>query len=117
LSITAPGNSAADQISTYFLSTGGQGQHMPPFQPEPDVDAAIQKMRQEFDNAKVIGLIQDFQRDMAKRMRNIWQAGYTPSLTVAWPWVGNYGAYRTFNSVANGSEVLTRYWFDESKKT
>jgi peptide/nickel transport system substrate-binding protein len=117
LSVTAPSNGPAEQISTYFLSTGGQGQHMPAFQTEPDVDAAIQKMRQEFDNTKVIQLVHDFQRDMAKRMRNIWQAGSTPSLTMAWPWVGNYGAYRTFNTVATGSDLLTRYWYDETKKT
>jgi hypothetical protein len=90
---------------------------MPPFKPEPEVDTAIQRMRQEFDNSRLLPLVHDFQRDMAKRMRNIWQAGFAPTFGMAWPWVGNYGAFRSFNSLGNGSEILTRYWFDDTKKT
>lgn len=105
-----------EMISNHYHSTGGFGVHQPPFTPEPDIDAMIDSMRKEFDIQKRQAIIHEFQRIMAKRQRVLLFPGATPSLSMSWPWVGNYGVFRTYSSIGGATESLPHYWYDESKK-
>lgn len=105
-----------EMINLHYHSEGGFGQHQVPFTPEPDVDKMIDDMRSEFDSAKRLQMMQDFQRTMAKRQRMIWHAGVAPALRLSWPWLGNYSAYTTYNDTAAGTEAYVHYWYDASLK-
>jgi peptide/nickel transport system substrate-binding protein len=104
-----------EMISNHYHSTGGFGIHQPPFTPEPDIDAMIDSMRKEFDLTKRLALVHEFQRVMAKRQRVLLFAGATPGLSMSWPWVGNYGVYRSYAGIGAGTESLVHYWYDESR--
>jgi ABC-type transport system substrate-binding protein len=105
-------------IRGYYHSQGAFGVDAPPFSAEPDVDKLISDMKLEFDAKKLIEMQKEFQRFMAKRMRMILDPGNVPSLSLTWPWVGNAGVYRPYDSWAGqGTEHTPYLWHDASKKS
>jgi peptide/nickel transport system substrate-binding protein len=105
-----------EMINLHYHTEGGFGQHQVAFAPEADVDKMIDDMRREFDAAKRVQLIHDFQRTMAKRVRMVWHAGVATSLRLSWPWLGNYSAFTTYNETAAGTEAFPNYWYDASQR-
>jgi peptide/nickel transport system substrate-binding protein len=105
-----------EMVSLHYHSEGGFGQHQVAFQHEPDVDKMVNDMRSEFDSAKRIQLLQEFQRTMSKRMRMIWHAGVAPTLRLSWPWLANYSAFTTYNETAAGTEAFPHWWYDASQR-
>jgi ABC-type transport system substrate-binding protein len=76
----------------------------------------IKKARMEPDGKKRVEILKSqVQNEMAIAMPAANQPGVAPYLTIAQPWVGNWG---TFSSVGNvdPQELYTNYWFDASKK-
>jgi ABC-type transport system substrate-binding protein len=110
--------SPQEMLRSYYHSQGAFAIDAPAFSAEADVDDMLTAMKLEFDNKKLTEMMKDFQRFMAKRMRMVLDPGDAGSLAVSWPWVGNQGIYRRYDSYAGlGAEETPYLWYDASKKT
>ena len=87
-------------------------------QPIPKVQQIMEKHRQEFDENKRIELVRELQREMSVQMPFLPRFGVGQDYTLAWPFLGNYQVFDTYNAGGNANqEVLTQLWYDKSKDT
>jgi len=79
---------------------------------DPAVDSMIEKARLERDPEKRKSLVQDLQRDLAKKLYGLINPGTANKFAVAWPSLRNYQVYRQV-----GQSAWTHYsvWIDETK--
>ncbi len=83
---------------------------------DPEVDAAIEKFRSEFDHNKQIDQIQEYQKLMAKKAYRIPLSPFgSQNFTLTWPVIGNYGVYRTAAGGPTAAETEIHWWQDATK--
>jgi ABC-type transport system substrate-binding protein len=80
-------------------------------------DKLIEQQRQELDPTKRTQLIRDWQKHVATTMPMIPYPGQAETFSLFWPWIGNYGVYRAWDSEAGRETSETTLWFDKSKYT
>ncbi len=80
-------------------------------------DKMIEQQRQELDAAKRTQIIKDWQKYTATTMPMLPYPGQAETFSLFWPWVGNYGVYRAWDSEAGRERTETKLWFDKSKYT
>jgi peptide/nickel transport system substrate-binding protein len=88
-----------------------------PGQGDPEVNAAIEKIKREFDIKKQQELAQDFQRMMAKKAYSVPNLPFaTLIFSLNWPVVGNTSVFRSWPGGAGGvTEGQLEWWIDDSK--
>jgi ABC-type transport system substrate-binding protein len=79
---------------------------------DPFLNDTTDKVLLEFDNAKRVGLVQEFQRYMAKMFYYSRYPGGATSLQMTWPAVANYNVFRGYGL----DGFYTYEWLDTTKK-
>ena len=80
-------------------------------------DDMIDAQRKELDAGKRAQMIKDWQKYTATKMPVIPYPGQSPSFSLFWPWVGNYGVFRAWDTESGRDTTETKLWFDKSKYT
>lgn len=80
-------------------------------------DQMIEAQRKELNEKKRTQLIQDWQKYVATTMPMVPYPGQANTFSLAWPWLGNYGVYRAWDTEAGRETTETKLWFDKSKYT
>ncbi len=80
-------------------------------------DAIIEKAAREFDQEKQKNLIFEAQRELAKYMSGVTYSYSVTPFVVTWPWVKNFGVFRTSQGINSLPSPYLHVWIDESKKT
>lgn len=80
-------------------------------------DQLIEQQRRELDTEKRIEIIKDWQRHSAEKMPMLPFPGQSPTFSLFWPWIGNYGVFRAWDTESGREATETKYWFDKSKYT
>ena len=84
--------------------------------PTPTLEKMIADQRKELDAKKRQTIIHEMQRYVAKEMYYLMEPGEALGFSLAWPWLGNFGVYRSWTGGAASTEVEPYYWIDESKR-
>jgi peptide/nickel transport system substrate-binding protein len=79
--------------------------------------AMIEAQRRELDPDKRTQIVKDWQKYMATKFAVLPFPGQAQQYSLAWPWVGNYGAIRAFGGSEAPAEEYVHWWFDKSKYT
>jgi ABC-type transport system substrate-binding protein len=84
----------------------------------PGLKEVMEKSRMELDEQKRIGLAHEWQKLMAKHMPFIPYSmpSGTGSFSLAWPWYGNYGVFKTYGTFTDASDWYPRVWHDKAKE-
>jgi len=106
----------------YYLYLSGQprsGHLDGSGQPDKVLDDMLAKQRQEVDYERRVSLVKDIQRYTASKMYLFHSPGDALGYSLAWPWLGNYGVFRSRSGPSGGaiSETVPSLWFDQSKKS
>ena len=80
-------------------------------------DDMIDAQRKELDAGKRAQMIKDWQKYTATKMPMIPYPGQSPAFSLFWPWVGNYGVFRAWDTESGRDTTETKLWFDKSKYT
>ena len=105
-------------LFTYFHSSGVSEQAALMGQnPDTKSDQMIEAQRSEMDPAKRRGIIQDWQRYAAGWMPFMHFPGKANSFNLTWPWSGNIGVWRPWDSESDVSATAPHAWFDKTKFT
>jgi ABC-type transport system substrate-binding protein len=80
-------------------------------------DDMIDAQRKELDAGKRAQLIKDWQKYTATKMIMIPYPGQSPAFSVFWPWIGNSGVFRAWDTESGRDTTETKLWFDKSKFT
>ena len=80
-------------------------------------DELIAQQRQELDFRKRAQIIKEWQKHVALKMPLIPYPGQSPAFTLFWPWIGNAGVFRAWDTESGRSNIQPRFWFDKSKYT
>lgn len=80
-------------------------------------DKLIEQQRSELDAKKRAAIIQDWQKHVAGTMPMIPYPGQANTFSLFWPWVGNYGVFRAWDTESGRDRTETALWFDKSKYT
>ena len=84
--------------------------------PDSELNRLITAQRSELDEKKRATLVKDFQRHAASKVYMLNTPGAATEFKLAWPWLGNFGMFRSNQESWPASEGYTHYWIDESKK-
>ena len=112
-----PGGSANDPDQT-FSARYMAGSQCSLFQgPIPKIEDLIQKQRREFDQKKRIDIINEIQREAANEMPCLLFPGVALGLTLAWPWLENFGQFASWRGyIDDPAEVLPNLWYNPEKR-
>jgi len=77
----------------------------------------IEAQRKELDANKRVQIVQEFQRYIATKMYSLPYPGQARPYTLAWPWIGNLGVFRDYDTEAAPQESFPTLWFDKAKFT
>lgn len=80
-------------------------------------DSMIEAQRRELDPKKRVELIREWQRYVATTMPTVPFPGVANTFTFAWPWWGNYGVHRAWDTESARFSAAEHTWFDKSKYT
>ncbi len=80
------------------------------------LDGMIDQLLQSTDLNKSVSTAQDIQRYLSQQMYAIPYYYKAQALSLAQPWVGNYGAYRPWPVSWVQTDVYPNLWYDASKK-
>jgi peptide/nickel transport system substrate-binding protein len=81
------------------------------------LDDLISKQRVELDSNKRISIVKDIQRHLANKMYMLNEPGRATGYLLAWPWLGNFGVFRSRTESLPAVEGWTHYWIDPKLKT
>lgn len=84
---------------------------------DPKSDAMIEAQRTELDTKKRVELIREWQRYVATTMPTVPFPGVANTFTFAWPWYGNYGVHRAWDTESARFSAAEHIWFDKSRYT
>jgi len=96
------------QIRSGHLDTNGQVDTV--------LDDLVAKQRSESDTKKREALVQEIQRRVASKMYYMMEPGQALGFNLAWPWLQNFGLWRSKSGGSVDQEGNIYYWYDESKK-
>ncbi len=102
-------------LFAYFHSKGSIGHSS--LLVDPKSDQLIEAQRAEFDAGKRAAIIKDWQRHAAVTMPLVPFPGQSSAYGFAWPWVGNVGVFRAFDTESARDTYETTLWYDKSKHT
>jgi ABC-type transport system substrate-binding protein len=85
-------------------------------QPDTVLDEMLSRQRREPDLQRRIAIVKDIQRYAAGKMYVLHEPGSSIGFSLAWNWVGNWGAYRSKAGSQLSEEVLPNLWYDQTKK-
>lgn len=80
------------------------------------LDSLIESLLRETDLNRAIRASHDIQRHLADVMYTVPFSYKARGLGAAWPWVGNWGAYRGWVINSSPTDIYPYYWYDESKR-
>jgi ABC-type transport system substrate-binding protein len=75
------------------------------------------KSRRELDMKKRLTYIHDWQKAMAIEMPAILMPGFATLFDFNWPWLANFGYFRSWNNQSAAADVDIHHWYDKSKDT
>ncbi len=105
-------------LMAYFHSSGGREKStFMGKNPDTKSDQMLEAQRKEADPAKRAQIIQDWQKYAATWMPQILFPGLANSFSLTWPWYGNAGVWRAWDSESDVSVTAPHVWFDKSKYT
>ena len=84
--------------------------------PDAELNRLIVAQRGELDEEKRASLVKEFQRYAATKMYMLNSPGAATEFQLAWPWLGNFGVFRSNQESWQAAEGWTHYWIDESKR-
>jgi ABC-type transport system substrate-binding protein len=76
----------------------------------------IARQRSELDVKKRAAIIYEMQQYVAKQQYYLLDAGDAIGFSLAWPWLGNWGVYRTWTGGVDATEVYPHLWVDEAAR-
>jgi ABC-type transport system substrate-binding protein len=82
---------------------------------DPMLNGMVDRVKVEFDMEAQQRMVQEIIRYTAEKAYNVPATFARLNFDVNWPVIGNYGAYRTYNSGNVVSESLIHWWLDESQ--
>jgi ABC-type transport system substrate-binding protein len=101
----------------YFKSSSRRAGHMmPDGKPDAKLDDLIVKQRGEVDDKKRGALVEEIQRHVSSRMYMMMEPGQALGFTLAWPWLANFGLYRSKAGGSQDQEGQIYWWYDAAKK-
>jgi ABC-type transport system substrate-binding protein len=101
----------------YFKSSNRRGGHvMPDGKPDPKLDDLVVKQRAEIDDKKRAALVEEIQRYTSSKMYLMMEPGQALGFNLAWPWLANFGLYRSKEGGSQDQEGQVYWWYDESKR-
>jgi len=103
-------------LHEYVKSGQIRSGHLDSGQPDAQIDDWVAKQRTETDTKRREALIQDIQKRVASKMYYFMEPGQALGYNIAWPWLQNYGLYRSKSGGSVDQEGNIYYWYDESKK-
>ena len=62
-------------------------------------------------------VVHDFQKSMAVQMPAIHMPGLATLFDFSWPWLANFGYYRSWNNQSAAADLDQHHWYDKSKDT
>ena len=85
----------------------------------PGLKEVMEKSRMEVDENKRVALAQEWQKLMAKNMPFIPYSmpSGTGQFSLAWPFYGNYGVFKTYGTFTDPADWYPKVWLDKSKET
>lgn len=103
-------------LHEYVKSGQIRSGHLDDGQTDAQLDELVAKQRTETDTKRRESLIQDIQKRVASKMYYFMEPGQALGYNIAWPWLQNYGLYRSKSGGSPDQEGNIYYWYDESKK-
>lgn len=103
-------------LHEYVKSQQIRSGHLDNGQPDAVLDDLVAKQRVETDTKKREALTLDIQKRVAAKMYYMWEPGQALGFNVAWPWLQNFGLYRSKSGGSPDQENWIYYWYDEAKK-
>jgi ABC-type transport system substrate-binding protein len=80
------------------------------------IQSLIEAQRVELDDGKRKTILTDLQKEMALQMPAVPWPGIANGFSLAWPMMGNFGAYTAKSTITAPSESWPGLWYDESKR-
>ena len=103
-------------LHEYVKSEQPRSGHLDNGQPDRVLDDLVAKQRTELDTQRRQSIIEDIQKRVASKMYFMMEPGQALGYNIAWPWLQNYGLYRSKSGGSVDQEGNIHYWYDESKK-
>jgi ABC-type transport system substrate-binding protein len=101
----------------YFKSSNRRGGHvMPDGKPDAKLDELVVKQRGEVDEKKRAALVEEIQRYASSKMYLMMEPGQSLGFNLAWPWLANFGLYRSKAGGSQDQEGQVHWWYDASKR-
>jgi len=82
-----------------------------------ELNRLIIAQRGELNEDKRTALLKDFQKYAAEKVYMLNGPGAATQFRLAWPWLGNFGMFRSNQDSLAAVEGWTHYWIDQSKKS
>jgi hypothetical protein len=80
------------------------------------LDDLVSKQRAELDDKKRGALIEEIQRRVSSKMYMLMEPGQALGFTLNWPWLANFGLYRSKEGGSQDQEGQVAWWYDASKR-
>jgi len=93
------------------LTPDGRNAHLG----DPKLNDLIDKVKVEFELEKQQDMVKEAIRYVAQKAYNVPATYARLAFDLVWPVIGNYGAYRTYNSANFFAENRLYWWIDDSK--
>lgn len=102
-------------LHEYIKSQQPRSGHLDDGQPDTVLDELVARQRGETDTEAREAIIHDIQRRVASKMYYMMEPGQGLGYNVAWPWLMNYGLWRSKAGGSADQEGNIHYWYDASK--
>jgi ABC-type transport system substrate-binding protein len=103
-------------LHEYVKSNQIRSGHLDNGQPDAELDALVAKQRAETDTKKREQIIVDIQKRVASKMYFMMEPGQALGFSLTWPWLQNFGLWRSKEGGSADQEGNIYYWYDETKK-
>jgi ABC-type transport system substrate-binding protein len=110
--VPGAGRAAIGLFLQTFYHSSGQG-NIPPGV-DPKLDTMVEQQGKELDHQKRTSIIQDIQKYLAANMELVPHGYALPGFSLAWPWVGNFGAFVAWPGTPVEQTVNIHTWIDKT---
>jgi ABC-type transport system substrate-binding protein len=110
--VPGAGRAAIGLFLQTFYHSSGQG-NIPPGV-DTRLDSMVEQQARELDRTKRTAIIQDIQKYLAANMELVPYSYALPGFSLAWPWVGNFGAYVNWPGTPAEQTVYIHTWIDKT---
>ncbi len=102
-------------LHEYVKSGQPRSGHLDDGKPDTELDSLIEKQRAATDTDERESIVHDIQKRVASKMYYMMEPGQALGYNIAWPWLQNYGLWRSKSGGSVDQEGNIYYWYDESK--